>query len=204
MTSTELPAVSQWLATADPAPDRAALWLSHTGIVVLPLGRLFDAVKVSTDTGHEILAAGLDGPVICDPHPQAVYFLVPPGTAAEWPNDSTSACLGDTAYLTIPVPARVTPPGPYWMQAPDGRGHLVEADALAELLAATAAPGGDPVRWCLWHDGPSETALSPVLAESNSGPPRVIPACQSCRDQTAMIAAEREQARQHPQERTTP
>ncbi|MDJ0460568.1 hypothetical protein [Streptomyces sp. H27-C3] len=132
--STETPAAaSAWLASADPDPTRARLWISQTSIVLLPLGRTFDAIKVPEHPAREAMATGIDGPVIRDPGGRVRYFLIPPGSAAGWSTPGTER-LGDTSYLTVPAPAVMYPPGPHWVQPPDGSGTLVDPAALAALL----------------------------------------------------------------------
>lgn len=136
-----LAAASEWLASADPDPGRAQLWMSQTRIVMLPLGSLFDAVRVPTAVGESIVDAGLEGPVVRDPRGSVDYFLVPPGTAGIWVTPKGVAdvtCLGTATWLTVPSLPVTTPPGAHWIQAPDGSGQLVDPERLADALARVA------------------------------------------------------------------
>lgn len=144
MSVSTLAAAAEWLVAADPDPDHARVWLSSTNIIMLPLGRQFEAVKVPERLGESVLAQGVDGPVIRDGGGRCYFFLVPVGTRERWAVDGTE-CLGDTCYLTIPVPARTYPPGPFWSQQPDGSGLLVDPVLLLDALSAAALvapPGG--------------------------------------------------------------
>ncbi|MGW6460421.1 hypothetical protein ACWF94_31615 [Streptomyces sp. NPDC055078] len=126
-----------WLAQADPDPERAKRWLSSTRIVLLPIGRTWDAVKAPRIHGLAAVESGIDGPVISDPAGQTVFFLVPPGTSATWDLADTT-CLGDACWLSVLVPAITAPPGPHWLQPPDGCGTLVTPDTLWAALTAAA------------------------------------------------------------------
>lgn len=128
---------AEWLAKADPDPEHAKRWLSSARILLLPLGRLWDVVKVPRLRGLAAVEMGVDGPVIHDPAGQAVFFLVPVGTAIVWDVDGT-VCLGDACYLATPVPVVKTPPGPHWLQAPDGSGQLVDPETLRDALTAVS------------------------------------------------------------------
>lgn len=110
-------AIRQWLASAHPSPATGhAQWDSDTQIALLPLGRLFDAVRLPEDLVHRV--AGLSdpvtvnawlgwslnsGPVIHDPGGRRYYALVPPGTAPHW-RAPAAACLGTNTYLGVPRP----------------------------------------------------------------------------------------------------
>lgn len=128
--------IGEWLATADPDPDHTRKWWDATQVVLLPLGRRWDAVKVSSAHGIEAVRQGsIEGPVIHDPDRDA-YFLVPVGTAAAWVRVGGDECLGDTCYLTIPAPGRTGPPGVHWLQPPVEAGRLVDPVQLAATLRA--------------------------------------------------------------------
>ena len=125
-----------WLAQADPDPEHANRWLSQARVVLLPLGRAWDAVKVLAPLGIEA-ARSVCGPVIYDPAGHAVFFLVPAGTAKTWELADTMP-LGEACYLTTPAPEVTAPPGPHWLHVPDGR-SLVDPHQLREALAAVGA-----------------------------------------------------------------
>jgi hypothetical protein len=134
MTDT-LSAARAWLAAADPDASRAQLWLTQTSIVLLPLGRVFDAVRVDGPIAQPAIAAGIRGPVIADPRGDAVYFLVPPGGWGAWPVALRGIeYLGVATYLTVPSPSITAPPGVHWVQPPDGTGDLVDPEELTRAL----------------------------------------------------------------------
>ena len=105
--------------------------------MLLPLGRVWDAVKVPRRQGLAVVESGIEGPVIYDPAGQFVFFLVPPGTYVMWQLEGTS-CLGDACWLSTPVPEVTHPPGPHWLQPPDGSGKLVDAEALRSALVTAS------------------------------------------------------------------
>jgi hypothetical protein len=135
MHTATLTAASEWLASADPDPSRAHRWMTQTNIVMLPLGKLFDAVRVPTEKGQVALDAGIGGPVVCSPEDDVHYFLVPPGTDTTWAHTTEIMCWGDGTYLMVPSLLVTTPPNVHWVQAPDGTGTLVEPEGLAASLA---------------------------------------------------------------------
>ncbi|MBC2908312.1 hypothetical protein H4N64_43910, partial [Streptomyces sp. PSKA01] len=112
-----LPAVGveAWLASAHPSPAAVHReWDSETRLALIPLGKLFDAVRISESLVHSV--AGVSepatvadwlgwsfngGPVIHDPAGRRYYALVPPGTAPDW-RAPAAACLGDGTYLGVP------------------------------------------------------------------------------------------------------
>ncbi|MDH6131804.1 hypothetical protein P3T37_001178 [Kitasatospora sp. MAA4] len=129
-----------WLAQADTDPEHAYTWWDSNldGFAILPAGRLFDAIEISTATAARVLgAAGTDGPAIRDDTSGRVHVLVPPGTAETW-DQELARCLGVLHYLRIPAVTRRTQPGPYWLTPPDGSGHLNDPTALSLALIAAA------------------------------------------------------------------
>lgn len=124
--SDTIDAAEAWLAAADPDAEHAGRWLRSAKILLLPLGRCWSAVKVDQ---HDGLAAAADspGPLIHDPAGRCVYFLVPVGTRWDCPG---TELLGDTCWLTVPVPSVTEPPGPHWISPPDGSGTLVDPAVL--------------------------------------------------------------------------
>ncbi|MEU3447270.1 hypothetical protein AB0H29_08565 [Streptomyces thermolilacinus] len=130
-----------WLAQADHDPDRAANWLVRSGRALLPVGTQWDAVKVPAQQGRAALATGITGPVLRDAANCSTFFLVPPGTSESWDVPDT-ICLGAGCWLTSPHPATTAPPGPHWLQPPDGR-TLVRPSLLQAALTAPV-PGATP------------------------------------------------------------
>ncbi|MFE6362994.1 hypothetical protein ACFVP3_23720 [Streptomyces sp. NPDC057806] len=91
-------------------------WDSEARLALIPLGRLFDAVRIPEAVAHHaftthdqaVVARQLarymhGGPVIHDPAGRRYYALVPPGTADEW-RAPAAACLGEGTYLGVPRP----------------------------------------------------------------------------------------------------
>ncbi|CAM5717756.1 hypothetical protein [Streptomyces fumanus] len=152
-------AIEQWLLSTHPSPRHArAEWIRH-GVLVLPLGSLFSAIRVpgrliqalaaSTDPGDvdAFLADALDGaPVICDMQGPRYYLLVPasvPRTwhdaADDWRRDDVE-CLGLNAYLGVPHPSAARFPergiASYWSVPMASAGELCAPLAVARLIAA--------------------------------------------------------------------
>ncbi|WP_234334386.1 hypothetical protein [Streptomyces sp. NRRL B-1347] len=143
-----LRAVSQWLAEADPRPGAVwAAWEQH-GVALLPLGRLFDAVRVPAEqvhaaTGSEnpktvetALLAWLDGPVIRDLRSSMgpYYMLIAPD--ADWGGPAERLTTG--TYFGVPRPGHATMLS-RWVVLPPHPGALCDTRHLRTLLA-TATP----------------------------------------------------------------
>ncbi|WAZ20141.1 hypothetical protein STRCI_001240 [Streptomyces cinnabarinus] len=108
-------AVEAWLAAAHPLPSAVhGEWDSDARLALLPLGKLFDAVRIPEHLIHAIAEASSPAivsnwlgwifngrPVIHDPQGRRYYALVPPGTAKDWRAPAAS-CLGDGTYLGVP------------------------------------------------------------------------------------------------------
>jgi hypothetical protein len=140
---------AEWLAAAGDDPRTAHDgWESAAGISVLPLGRLFDAVRVPDDTIHhaagssdpaevsERLAAYLPGgAVIHDPIHRRYYCLTPPGTTSSWAA-TTAECLGAGTHLGVPHPDRTTPHphDPYWILPLERPGGLCAVCTVLALV----------------------------------------------------------------------
>ncbi|WP_432096377.1 hypothetical protein [Streptomyces sp. bgisy100] len=137
MSTSSTNAARRWLAGAD--PGRADRWASDDAVGLLPLGRVWDAVRLPALDGLRVAELdAIDGPVIHDPAGRTVYVLVPHDTSESWQVEGTER-LGDTCHLAVPTPDRLQPPGPYWVQAPDGSGRLTAPAALANALTGTPA-----------------------------------------------------------------
>ncbi|MFB6423704.1 hypothetical protein ACFV2I_20480 [Streptomyces microflavus] len=130
-------AAAAWLARADPDRAHADRWMRSVGLVLLPLGIRWCAVKVDE---HDGLAAAADvnGPVIHDPGGRVVYFLVPVGAATTWDCPRTEL-LGLACWLAVPAPQSTEPPGVHWVRPPDGSGLLVDPAALRAALSSRAS-----------------------------------------------------------------
>ncbi len=154
MTTTEYRelAAAHWLLSAHPEPDQALQeWLSKGGLVLLPLGTLFSAVRIP---GHLVHAAAgsedptvvdtflaealVAGPVICDPRGCRYYALVPAGTTGRW-RDPRAECLGNGTYLGVPRLDAVDPKhqasSSYWSVPMFSAAELCGPAAVAQLVA---------------------------------------------------------------------
>ncbi|WAZ26803.1 hypothetical protein STRCI_008448 [Streptomyces cinnabarinus] len=91
-------------------------WDGEARLALIPLGRLFDAVRISVAVAHHAFASNdvpvvarrlarhvRDGPVIHDPAGSRYYALVPPGTTEDW-RAPAAECLGEGTYLGVPRP----------------------------------------------------------------------------------------------------
>lgn len=107
-------------------------------------GRDWDAIVVPQTRGLDALMV-LDhgtvhspGPVIWDTAQglPRLYFLVAPGTAADWDVAGTRAC-GRGSFVVVPGADALTPPGPHWLcpPDPDNPAGLVDAGLLREALS---------------------------------------------------------------------
>jgi len=139
-------AAAQWLASAHPNPQRAYWEWEEQGVAVIPVGPVWDAVKLpSTGTNpslvRDVLAeCGVDGPIIHNPSTGANSVLVPPGTSP-WHLPGTVLLHASDDYeqlLGVPAIERQTPPGLHWVIPPDGTGHLADPDALHRTLVLFA------------------------------------------------------------------
>ena len=117
-------------------------WLPASGHQLHRTGVQFDAVRVAGPRGEEAAEAVGAGPVIHDRsgHGQT-YFLLPPGTAADyrWPPGSTP--LG-TAHRVgyVGVPALEGPTWPLsWRSRPTADAPFVDAAVLHEALCRLTA-----------------------------------------------------------------
>ncbi|WP_225859715.1 hypothetical protein [Streptomyces albicerus] len=107
-------AAGHWLLSAHPTPGPAReAWSKPSGIVVLPLGTLFSAVRIPNDVVHSAAGSGESsavdafladclsgGPVIRDPTGCRYYALVPAST--QHSSIPGADCLGRGTYLGVP------------------------------------------------------------------------------------------------------
>ncbi|MBC2902506.1 hypothetical protein [Streptomyces cupreus] len=110
-------AIEAWLASAHASPAAVRRgWDTTARLALVPLGRLFDAVRVPAAVAHQAFASHDQsvvarrlarhlhgGPVIHDPAGRRYYALVPPGTSQEWRAPAVQ-CLGEGTYLGVPRP----------------------------------------------------------------------------------------------------
>ncbi|CCK24743.1 hypothetical protein BN159_0364 [Streptomyces davaonensis JCM 4913] len=107
--------VEAWIASAHSSPEAVYQeWDGECRLALIPLGKLFDAVRIPEHLVHGVAevsdpstVSGWLGwifngrPVIHDPAGRRYYALVPPGTARLW-RAPAAACLGDGTYLGVP------------------------------------------------------------------------------------------------------
>ncbi|MFF8398453.1 hypothetical protein [Streptomyces sp. NPDC016172] len=153
-------ATEHWLLSTLPAPGRARArleWEQHD-VAMLPLGALFSAVRIprrlvvaltaSTELAQldAFLGEALDGgPIVCDPHHERYYAVVPASMPTTW-HEAVDEwrtwdvdCLGRGSYLGVPRPdivgatcSRAT----YWSVPMDSAAMLCRPLTVARLIAA--------------------------------------------------------------------
>ena len=144
MGSTEARSAVEWLvlAASDPARARRQWEASPLRVVMLPTGRLWDVLILSSKLGRATLEvldclANKPGPVLIDSARQLLGFLVPPGTTVNWLASGVRG-LGDGAWIAVPYPG--SPTGRMrWLIPPDGTGHLTDPGLLEAALHEAAA-----------------------------------------------------------------
>ncbi|MFC8898203.1 hypothetical protein [Streptomyces cinereoruber] len=103
-----------------------------------PAGQAWDAVRVPRGIGLLALEAlgARSGAVIEDD--RALYWLVPPGSAAGWDITNTTV-LGTGAKVLVPPARRTAGPGPFWRVCP-GEAWLTDTDALRAAVEDAYRP----------------------------------------------------------------
>ncbi|WP_328876261.1 hypothetical protein OHT76_42795 [Streptomyces sp. NBC_00287] len=153
--------VQEWLASAHPSPAAPHReWSSAARLALIPLGRLFDAVRIPAAVAHHAFASHdvsvvarrlarhmQGGPVIHDPDGRRYYALVPPGTAKEW-RAPAAQCLGEGTYLGVPRP------------------DLTELDQ-GTLFSYWAVPVSRPGKLCQVSDVLTVAMVGGVLADED-------------------------------------
>ncbi|OEU91377.1 hypothetical protein [Streptomyces oceani] len=132
-----------WLVSAAPDPDacRRAWRSDPLGVMLLPAGRLWDVLVVTSGLGpatFDVLTGWLErpGPVLADFGGARVGFFVPPGTSAHWTATGVrGAGLG--SWIVVPRPGPVTA-GVRWLVPPDGAGTLTNPRVLESALHEAA------------------------------------------------------------------
>lgn len=130
-------AAAAWLARADPDRVHADRWMRSVGLVLLPLGIRWCAVKVDEHDGLAA-AADVDGPVIHDPGGRVVYFLVPVSAATTWDCPRTEAPRPGLLARRPRAPVNRAPGRPLG-PPPDGGGLLVDPAALRAAISSRAS-----------------------------------------------------------------
>lgn len=140
--------ITAWLARAHNKPDQARNEWADRGVALLPLGRQFSAVRLSSSLVHAAVGTTdmtaitaeledrLDGPVIHDNLAigKPYYALIQWHAGIVWEGGEDTPCLGDGVHLGVPRLARVRPPGTYWLIPPRGEGELCRPDRVQRLI----------------------------------------------------------------------
>ena len=102
---------------------------------LLPAGRWWDAVRVPLDLGSQAMRRLGDetGSVITDGYGRLLYWLVRPGSAADWQLPGVQV-LGAGCHVAVPPPHRTTGPGPHWRVPPSRGRECTSAPALHSAL----------------------------------------------------------------------
>ncbi|MFD9789454.1 DUF6415 family natural product biosynthesis protein [Streptomyces sp. NPDC059070] len=128
-------AITDWLASAHPAPPAARGEWMIGGLAMLPTGRAFDTVRISAAIVHAAAQSGdsdtvaaylghmADGPVIHDAYDAGVWYyaLVPLGTCAHHDTPDAQLLTPETTWLGVPALHRTARPGAYWICPPRRR-----------------------------------------------------------------------------------
>ncbi|MEV6553094.1 DUF6415 family natural product biosynthesis protein [Streptomyces sp. NPDC051597] len=137
---------ADWLASAHHAPEAARREWSTGGIALIPTGRAFDAVRLSSDIVHSaagsapetvaaILGELLDGPVIHDAYQPGrwYYALVEVGACTQL-KALDAFRLDPGTWLGVPAIDRTGRPGAYWVRPPQHREDWCDPAGVAELI----------------------------------------------------------------------
>ncbi|MER6142287.1 hypothetical protein ABT174_19950 [Streptomyces sparsogenes] len=144
---------ADWLlSSAGEEPGRVRLqWASGDGLADLPVGPLFDLVRMSDQLGMAVLrelrhSDAVVGPVMLATASQVLSFLVPPGSAQQWKawlegtghrRRRAVAAAGPGRVLRCPRPGCVRR-GHIWLVRPGG--PLTDSRALWAALRDSEAP----------------------------------------------------------------
>ncbi|WFB09839.1 hypothetical protein LRS74_24420 [Streptomyces sp. LX-29] len=113
------------------------------------------------------------GAVIADTRGAVWYWLVRPGTAADW---SLHRVLAQGAFVVVPGRERKGGPGLHWRVPPSGARSLTDPDRLhAALMAANRA-----VKCCYRCDRLTSDPVFVADVHVASGADRAVYACRSC------------------------
>lgn len=132
---------ARWLASAcdDPISSLREWRLSERGVMLVPAGRLWDALAVPETLGHSLLNAvarsghARTGPVLRNSRRQEFVLLVTPGSPAAR-LERAARYMTTGTWLAVPDPARAVT-GLTWIIPPDGRGTLFSPNDLYPALA---------------------------------------------------------------------
>ncbi|MEV8593378.1 hypothetical protein ACIHFC_14075 [Streptomyces sp. NPDC052013] len=111
----------------------------------LPAGQWWDAVRVPLAVGTEALRnlGSETGAVIEDGFGGILYWLVVPGSAADWRLPRVRV-LGRGSHVAVPPPHRVDGPGLHWRVPPAHGRDTTVAPRLHTALLDAMSPTPDP------------------------------------------------------------
>lgn len=147
---------ADWLLSASEDPGLTRLqWASGNGLADLPVGTVFDLVRMADDIGTAVIQAlqrrdAATGPVMLATTSHVLSFLVPPGSAAQWKawlagtaytRRRTVAAAGPGRILRCPRPGCVRQ-GHVWLIRPGG--GLTDSHTLRAALEEAAEHPGLP------------------------------------------------------------
>lgn len=133
---------SRWLASAgdDPAGCLREWRTGLQGVVLLPAGRMWDALAVPEILGRSLLSAiarsghAAMGPVLFDSRRQELVLLTASSSPPPTRLPRTARYLTSGRWLAVPAPARMVT-GLSWLLPPDGTGRLFSPTAVYPLLS---------------------------------------------------------------------
>ncbi|KUF13380.1 MULTISPECIES: hypothetical protein [Streptomyces] len=141
--------LSAWLAGADPVPDAVHAAWAERGMALLPLGRRFDAIRVSAERIHaavnssepgtvaDFLGGWLAGPVIRDIRSGLGPYYVLIATGAPW--NGAEERLSTNTFLGVPRLGRPVSMLTRWVVPPSAPGALCDPAHLRALLLTAEA-----------------------------------------------------------------
>ncbi|MFD7324003.1 hypothetical protein ACFV9D_23350 [Streptomyces sp. NPDC059875] len=132
---------ARWLASAcdDPAGCLREWQVGQQGVVLVPAGRVWDALAVPEMLGRSLLNAvarsghPATGPVLVDSRRQELVLLMDPGSPPAR-LDRAARYLTSGTWLAIPDPGRRKVTGLSWLVPPDGKGTLFSPTDLYPSL----------------------------------------------------------------------
>ncbi|MGQ4389772.1 hypothetical protein [Streptomyces sp. SAS_270] len=123
--------------------SRARRWTqpSTHQVRLMAAGEWWDAVRVPLTLGSATLRdlGDATGAVIKDGYGDLLYWLIRPGSAADWRLAQVSV-LGPGCHVAVPPLHRVTGPGLYWHVSPSRDREWTSASLLHSALRTAGSP----------------------------------------------------------------
>ncbi|MFI1676600.1 hypothetical protein [Streptomyces sp. NPDC020607] len=140
-----VPAAIDWLACAQAEPHQAHQEWAAGGAALLPLGRRFSAVCLSSRLVHAAVGtadrdtitaalAELHGPVIHNSLLHTYHALITPYPPARWAYGEIAPMLSSGQFLSVPAADLTGPTGLHWAVRPHSAGVLCSVPAVAALV----------------------------------------------------------------------